>query len=424
MLYHVAELFKEAKQSKYKISKLEEYTEKDASRKFEQDVLGIHRSKKLQATLFIFDEIERISPRTGSSEHWRDGEDFIYFWQTMRYFFQRHGNVFTYLLVGTNPNCIEQSKFGVHDNPLFSSIPFQYVPAFNVDKTREMVRKLGRYVGLKFEKSIYSRLTDDFGGHPLLIRHMCSAINSMSTEDRPILVDKVLYEKAKVKFLAESKHYLDMIVDVLKEWYPDEYDMLSLLATENTQDFDYYARESNYYTAHLVGYGLLQVSNSGYGFNIECMRSYLKSKHPYSNAQLTQAQKRVEISERCNILEQRLRQIVRNQLKANYGKKTAGTKVIAALPEKRRDALPNKDIDSLLHTSQSPLFFLELRNIISREWELFKNVFEVDKIKLEVMLDEINADRVDAHAKSVDDDHFTQLRLHFNKLETILKDWA
>jgi len=53
-----------------------------------------------------------------------------------------------------------------------------------------------------------------------------------------------------------------------------------------------------------------------------------------------------------------------------------------------------------------------------------KNIFEVDKIKLEVMLDEINADRVDAHAKSVDNDHFTQLRLHFNKLETILKDWV
>lgn len=423
LLHRIVEFVKEVKQSKYKISALEEYTEKEASRKFEQDILGIYRSKKQQSILLIFDEIERISPYTGSSVHWREGEDFVYFWQTMRFFFQRYSNIFTYLLVGTNPACIEQPKFGVHDNPLFSSIPFQYVPAFEIEKTREMVRKLGRYMGLKFDESIYSKLTDDFGGHPFLIRHMSSTINAMCNDDRPGIVDKALYEKAKVKFLSNSRHYLDMIVDVLKEWYPSEYEMLNLLANDDSKTFDFYAKGSNYYTTHLVGYGLLQSSNSGYAFNIESMKDYLRSKNRYVNNQLTREQKIAEVSERRNSLERKLRQIIRNQLKAVYGRKSAGEKVVAALPENRREKLPNKDIDHLLHIENSPLFFLDLRNIISREWDIFKNIFEVEKKKLEVIMEDINDGRIDAHSKSTDEDQFTQLRLHFKKLENILEDW-
>jgi hypothetical protein len=424
LLHRVVEIMKDVNNSMYKISAPEEYTEKEASRKFEQDILGIYSSKKQQSVLLIFDEIERISPNTGSSTHWREGDDFIYFWQTMRYFFQRYNSVFSYLLVGTNPACVEQAKFGIHDNPLFSSIPFQYVPAFDVEKAREMVRKLGRYMGLNFEESIYSKLTDDFGGHPFLIRHMCSTINTMCTGDRPGTVDKALYEKAKIKFLADSRHYLDMIVDVLKEWYPSEYEMLNLFANGDIDTFDYYAKGSNYYTTHLVGYGLLQSSKSGYAFNIESMKEYLKARHQYANTQLTREQKIAEVSERRNKLERKLRQIIRNQLKASFGKKLASEKVVAAIPEKRRDSIPNKEIDHTLHVDNSPLFFLDLRNIILREWEIFKNIFEIEKSKLEVVLDEINEGRIDAHSKTTDEDQFTQLRLHFKRVEKILEDWV
>lgn len=79
------------------------------------------------------------------------------------------------------------------------------------------------------------------------------------------------------------------------------------------------------------------------------------------------------------------------------------------MPEKRRDNIANKDIDYLLDPENSPLFFLELKNIITREWETFKNIFELEKTKVEVILDEINAGRFDAHAKFIQDDHFLQL---------------
>jgi hypothetical protein len=58
-----------------------------------------------------------------------------------------------------------------------------------------------------------------------------------------------------------------MIVDVLKEWYADEYDMLTFLANGDIGDFEAFANESRYYVNHLIGYGLINFSKNGYSFN-------------------------------------------------------------------------------------------------------------------------------------------------------------
>lgn len=73
----------------------------------------------------------------------------------------------------------------------------------------------------------------------------------------------------------------------------------------------------------------------------------------------------------------------------------------------------------------SPLFFLELINIIRREWPSLENIFSLDKARLIIMLEEINSiGRPDAHAKAISKDDFQQLRLHFKKLEDALVEWV
>ncbi|MBI9050229.1 MAG: ATP-binding protein [Anaerolineaceae bacterium] len=422
LLQYLTELFKEKHNSEIKLGIKQKYYEKKATRTFEADIIKIYNEKK-QSTLLIFDEIERISPMTGSSDHWRSGDDFILFWQSLRYFFQRNTNVLTYMLVGTNPNSVESATFFGHDNPLFSSIPFQFVPSFTISKAREMVRKLGRYMGLKFDEIIFSKLTDDFGGHPFLIRQICSVINSMCIGDRPVRVDKQLYKKAKSEFLFRSKHYVEMIVQVLQEWYPNEYDMLVLLAQNEIALFNDLAQDSNYYTNHLIGYGLISVSENGFAFNIECIKDYLLQKHRYSEKNLTYEQKASEVLERRTKLEQSLRKIIHNQLIAVFGKKVAFQKILSASTEKRREALSDKDMKSLFMSDSSPLYFLELINIINREWEIYKNIFEQEKNRLLFILNEINSFRKDAHSNNLNDDEFTQLRLHLKSIEGILSDW-
>ncbi len=414
------------KESKVKIEKNEDrYNEKNAADSFQADMLKIYQSKKRTPTLLIFDEIERISPTTGSSPHWATGIDFIYFWQTMRGLYQRHPEVYTYLLVGTNPSGVESPIIAKQENPLFASVPSQYVPYFTVEQVRQMVRKLGRFMGLKFDELIYAKLADDYGGHPFLIRQICSKIHKHCTGDRPVIVNKKIYEDVRKLSTTDTNQYLEMILQVLMDWYPDEYDMITFLAQGDTISFNEFADSHSSYTKHLVGYGLLQQSKSGFTFNIESIKEFLEKKTKYLRLNLTDEEKIEEISNRRNKIEKGLRLIIRNALKQSVGKKKAGEVVLTAIPKNRREALGTTDIDIILHKDNSPLYFIDLKNIIKREWGTLENIFDMEKTKILLILEDINSfGRPEAHAKSITEDDFTQLRLHFNKIEEILNEWA
>jgi hypothetical protein len=425
LLEKIVLLFQEKLGSKINIDTSGRYEEKYASESFEKDIQRIHQSKKKQTVLFIFDEIERISPGTASSNHWRDGTDFIFFWQTLRGFYQKNPGIFTYMLVGTNPSCIENATLVGHENPIFASIPCQYVPIFNVEQVRQMVGKLGRFIGLEFDDVIYSKLTDDFGGHPFLIRQACSVIHNECKGDRPAKVDKPLYEKVKKQFFNNASHYLDMVVQVLKDWYPDEFEMLKYLAQEDTKTFTDFAEDNLNFTKHLIGYGLLQKSSNGYAFNIEALKKHLGNQYKYERINMSESDKLQEISTRRNAIEKSLRKISRNTLKMNLGKKKGLEKMISAIPSHRRESLESYDIDGLLSPDSSPLFLLDITNLFKRDWEIFKHIFEMGKTKLILMLEEINQyGRPDAHAKKIDNNQFQQLRIYFSQLEVIVDEWS
>lgn len=422
LLFKLANEYSKINNQKIKLPTADEYNEKNAADLFMSNILKAFNENK-KPTLFIFDEIERISPKTGASEHWRDGDDFVYLWQTLRGFYQRYPDVFTYMVVGTNPRCIEVPIICKQENPLFSSISYQFVPSFEVGQVRQMVRKLSRYMGLRFDELIYAKLTDDFGGHPFLIRQMCSFICKAAKGERPVKVDKALYDKAKVEFESWSVDYLDMIVQVLRDWYPDEYDMLNFLAQGDMDTFNQFALDHSGYTKHLIGYGLIQKSQNGYAFNIESVRNYLVNKHKYHRLNLSLEEMLSEISSRRNRIERGLRKLIKNCLKMKYGNKISTEKVLSAIPESRRASVAN-DIEILLSNDKSPLFLLDLINILRKEWEAFANIFTDEKNKTIIILEEINAlGRPDAHAKSISKDDFTQIRLHLQKIELILKEW-
>ena len=329
------------------------------------------------------------------------------------------------MLLGTNPSCVEQSMVAGHENPLFGSIPCDYVPSFTVYQTREMVRKLGRYMGLRFDEVVYSKLVEDLGGHPFLVRQFCSMVHQACTGARPAQVDRALYNSVMKTFQTAAIEYLAMIVSVLREWYPEEYEMLRYLAQGDQSAFSEKANNHALYTKHLIGYGLITQSEHGFSFNIEALREYLYNMHKYERLKMTDDEKVAEISARRNRIEKLLRVTIRRALRTAYGRKKAGEVVIKALPEKRREAVTTSDVDVLMSRDTSPLFFLELISVIKREWDAVQNVFELEKNKVVIMLEEINAcRRPDAHAKYIDNDEFTQLRLYFKKLEIILEDWT
>lgn len=425
LLERLIKLYHKTKGSKIKIDTNGRYCVKLAADSFEEDIQRIYQSKKPSSTLFIFDEIERISPKTGSSIHWREDNDFIFFWQTMRGFYQKYPHVLCYMLVGTNPSCIESPTLLGHDNPIYASIPSQYVPPFTSEQVFQMVTRLGDYMGLKFDSLMAAKLTEDYGGHPFLIRQACSQINKLSKSERPTTIDKTIYSQAKNEFRKISRDYLEMMIQVLSEWYPDEYEMLCFLAQDDLETFNSFANENISQTLHLEGYGLIQKGSAGYFFNLEEVSELLKNKHKHEKIHLTDEEKVQEVSLRRNRLEKGLRVLVRNSLKISMGAKKAKEAIIASIPEGRRTHLQSYSLSDLLDKDSSPMFFLELINTIKREWDSFSNVFEIDKNRLIIMLEEINlSGRPDAHAKTISSDDFQQLRLYFKKLENVIEDWA
>jgi len=423
LLHKIVEETHKAKDSKVRLRNRSAYTTQDAAAIFDEEMLLVHASKKADPILLIFDEIERISPKTASSAHWRDADDFVYFWQSVRAFFQRNRSIFTFLLVGTNPSCIEASTVNGQDNPIFGSLPRDYLTPFGADEVAEMVGRLGTYMGLMFDPILYGKLADDFGGHPFLIRQVCSEIHDLAPRERPTLVDKPLYEQAVSSFKKKSGPYLSMILDVLNEQYQDEYEMLRYLAIGDMDAFNSLAQVSDAYTDHLRGYGLITVSQHGAVFRIECIKDFMLDRHKYTSLTLSPSQREAEVSNRRIRLEQGLRKIIRNQLKAAFGPKSARDKILSSVPEKRREYLATFDLENIFSPDNSPLYFLELAQVLGREWESFKHIFPFDKNKTIVMLEEINSMRRDAHSNEITLDALNELRIYFSRLEPVIAEW-
>jgi hypothetical protein len=106
------------------------------------------------------------------------------------------------------------------------------------------------------------------------------------------------------------------------------------------------------------------------------------------------------IGKRRNIVERRLREIVFNFLKfsalSSVEGKSAKDRILAALPERRRRELSNFNVDEI----SQKIYWLELVNLIKREWSLFDKIFGDQQMLLENA--NLVNDRPDAHAKDVD----------------------
>ena len=404
------------------VSEESKYSEENASATFENDLLRICECLGKRNFLIIFDEIEQITPGISASEHWQIGSDFIFFWQTLRSIFQKHDRLFTYLIAGTNPKCVEIDRINGIDNPIFSQLPYEDIPSFDVPQTREMVRKLGRIMGLKFDEIIHSKLTEDFGGHPFLIRNVCSIINKLVSEKRPVRIDKSIYERGVELFNEQYSSYIEMILIVLNEYYSDEYSMLKYLALGDTETFNSLAKLSKEYTSHLIGYGILDRNENNFTFKIESVKLYLTEANKYKKINLSQQEMLAEISERRNGIEPKLRDIVRKGLRQHYGENEAKNKVLVIFEESRKNKYNSYAYKDIFDSRKAEIYFEDMRKIVEKEWSVFEHVFGRDKESFSTVTKAINKYRADAHAKSITKEEMDYFRVCITKLESYIND--
>jgi hypothetical protein len=391
----------------------EEYKEKDAALLFEKDLKKLQTMMGHRRLLIIFDEIENLTFNISPSEHWRTGQDFLLFWQTIRSIFQSDRDSFCFILAGVNPTIIEKTVIGDFDNPVFNIASPNFLELFNLEIIKEMVSTIGNYMGLKFEDEVYFLLHEDFGGHPFLTRIACSSINKLIGLDRPKTVTKFWYKQNRDKFASKVLNYVEQLLLVLKQFYPQEYYLLEVLASGDRRKFEEIIGSIPSSGKHLEGYGIVNTKNNEYYFRLKIVEDYIKERTDLAKIFNSKEEKIAEISKRRNSLEDKLKKLARIILHAAYGA-NAKVKILQAIPSERRDKIEPLSLEEIFIDH---IYFLDIMQIYVKEFKYFENVFEKQSSKLYQSLDHINKFRIDAHAKDISDDDLQMLVIEFNWLE-------
>ncbi|MDP3617320.1 MAG: hypothetical protein Q8R49_05825, partial [Rhodoferax sp.] len=187
---------------------------------------------------------------------------------------------------------------------------------------------------------------------------------------------------------------------------------------------DYESVSSLFQVNHLEGYGLVERQAKGPILSVNAIKDHLLRAHRYEFEIDTNEKRAEEIGERSLALEIALRSLIRRALRATRTEVKATESVLNALPTERRDKLNPYSFKELLQDQDGPLFLLDLKNIISKEWDAtFKNIFTVEKDRCMVYFDEINEmRRVSAHPKTIDKDSFNRWRSTINLIEKWIAD--
>lgn len=252
----------------------------------DQAIQSIPNKKKI---CIVFDEIEYISPISPTDPHWIN--DFVDFWQAL-WTIQTKSDKISYVVCGVNPTVCDVDRFPsafvpgrTIQNPMFSIFNVHYLKGLSPDNLSNMVEFFGSRMGLFFQKEAVSLLHDEYGGHPLLTRLACSfqhqlleARNTM----RPVRITSEDIRALADERDAELSSYCGHVVSEIKELYPDEYELLKMLAAGEVADFTALASRADD-IRHIREYGLVGVEHGKVPeFRIPVVRRFLrhgKGKH-------------------------------------------------------------------------------------------------------------------------------------------------
>jgi hypothetical protein len=389
------------------------YGESDAATHFKADIQRLFGHYAAPRLLILLDEIEHITFDVSPASHW--ARDFLPFWQSIRSVHQDTQGQFGFIVVGVNPHILEADRVGSFDNPIFATTKPFYLGPFDKQAVTAMVSRVARYMGLTFDDSLYERLTADFGGHPFLVRQACSHL-ARHVEQVPAAITPEMYATERKAIAVALEPNVKQILNVLAIWYPEEYELIRLLALGDEKTFADFAAASAAFTEHVEGYGLVQHAREKPRIRIGLVAEFL-ARVPQAavvkEAPPTDWESIItEVSRRRNAIEAALRGVLRDGLKFSLGRKAADG-ALSALSSDRRAVL----VQYGYHELWDELYFSELASILDKHWESFARFFSIEKAEVLKWLDHINRCRADAHARKLHEDELAFLRVCFRRME-------
>lgn len=398
------------------------YDKESAPNSFNRLMKRITGPLQIDQVVLLFDEIEFITPLISNTlgQHW--DEDFVPFWQTIRSTSQELSGRLVFVVAGVNPSSVERSHFKDIQNPIFQlAVPF-YLEPLEQPSIRDMVRSIGKYSGFSFSEDCYKFLKDSYGGHPYLIRLACSEISRAAGTppvDKKIeLTIKSFQDQASAIHSRLNQPIQDILLSLIW-WYPEEYDLLQVLA-EGDKDFVMdYLKENPGSSAQFVRYGLIHESDGT--FALHDLRDFLKGHgewyksiiSPFKRGDLPLEALPEQISladlsalfEKRTVVEVALRKFILMFFGFKFG---FNNKLISDHISKCLAPRNGSSDKSQLFIGRSPqdaiteLFLSDLKPIFRANWDDFGPTFDKRQDRFEMNFDTINiARRYEAHAKPV-----------------------
>jgi len=400
-----------------------DYKEDTAGTRFARDIGTIISTGQIDGIVLMVDEIEYItagvSGRLGL--HW--DSDFFPFWQTMRAVHQESKGAFSFIVSGVNPRVTEAESFGGQRNPIFEFVTTKFLPSLTHERTRELVRTTGRYSGLKFDEAVYPYLHTTYGGHPYLTRLACSVVWSRIDRRNPQAPAAV----AVSSFAACEDQIRQRIFNPMRDillslvwWYPEEYEILRVLADGDLSFYREYCESNPTLKRNFEAYGLVDGNGQ---FGIGALQSFLQrhgSKFKEQISPFTRGDVPPAMLPNVPDLDT-LSKLFERRVDTEVGLRRAVMVFLGVASGFDPGKLAKKMLEGLRKTSERPrpedlfvgrtpkeviedLYLLDLGTIITTHWETFKNLFDNDRGRFQMNLDAINvARRIEAHTKNFKD---------------------
>lgn len=313
-------------------------------------------NKKGKKIILFFDEIEYISFNAALDKHWK--RDFIDFWQTIWSVQSLYRNL-VFIICGVNASSVEKDMIDNIQNPLFGIVQSEYLKGFDMDETKSMIKTIGKRMGLKFSYDAIEYLYNQYGGHPMLTRKACSAINRMLTESRPIEISLQKMRELLEEVNFDLVYYFQHVVSEIQMFYPEEYELFEMLAAGQIGDFIEFAQITEY-SKHLYDYGLVVKNNNVPSINMPVAGRY-------AALELAKREKRsglfktIEVSKRNNWVKQRIGSIISDLRQLEIVIKSLGKASLFGV-----NSFPEADKFSSLTVVTNETEFLEFINICNR----------------------------------------------------------
>jgi hypothetical protein len=163
----------------------------------------------------------------------------------------------TLVLAGVNATPAETPFLGSEDNPLFGLLSVEYLGPLTDDECMQMIRRVGRKMQVRWDPPALLALTSEVGAHPLLARLAASDVVTAYPE-RPLRPNTQHVSAVMREFDRRNSPIFTQMVQSLRRYYPDEFDLLRLVAAGELDFAAEFAQQNPAILNHLSGYGVLR----------------------------------------------------------------------------------------------------------------------------------------------------------------------